>query len=182
MSEQNANGSRIIVDRVLCEKCSIANDNWGRQGVTPFAVACYIYHAINTLGKTPAEAMHAVMTKWDSLYWGNSGISISIWNKLFNGSALTEAEWEKILFPLVFIDTIYTNVTSSNSKCYCHPMFFGPNQTCSDLLICTSEAYQKAIVGKKSAKVTAYRYGLATQLGDIFQGLREETWRVVFPV
>lgn len=171
----------ILIDKDYCERCSISNDNWGRQGVTPFAVACYFYHGVCTLGKSPDEVHHALMTKWDSLFWRNSGISIGLWNRLFNGGALSEEEWSKILFPLVHIDTIYTSVTSPNSKVRCHPMFFGTSRLSNELLICTEEAYSKAIEQKSATKVTAYRYGLATGQTDTIQGLREETIRVILP-
>lgn len=172
---------QIVIDRELCGKCSIANDNWGRQGVSPFAVACYMYHAMHTLGKTADEVYHAVMTRWDSLYWGNSPISISLWNKLFNNAALTEAEWSRIMFPLQHINIINTSVTSSSRKHECYPMFFGTNRGSTEFLVCTKEAYDKAIRTKTSAKVTAYRYGLASGMMDIIQGLREETEKVILP-
>lgn len=176
-------GYRILVDKDFCMKSSVANDNWGRQGVTPFAISCYIYHAIHTLGKPVDEVIHAVTAgKWDSLYWGNSPISITIWNKLFNGSVLSDEEWSKILFPAVYIKEVYTSVTTPTRKHECYPMFFGLGHNVTDFLICTKEAYEKAIRDKSSVKVTTYRYGVAADIRDVIQGLREETTKVVIPV
>ena len=173
----------IVIDWELCKKCNMFNDNWGRQGVTPFTVACYIYHALHTLNKTPEEVFDAVMNKWDSLVWRQSPISIILWNKLFNGVEISQSEWGKILFPLSFIDTIYTNVTSEKTKHECHPMFLGIHQQVpSEFLMCTDESYRKAIVEKTAVKVTAYRYGHATGNFNILQGLREETSKVIIPL
>lgn len=172
----------IVIDWDLCRQCHISNDNWGRQGVTPFALACYLYHAIHTLGKTADEAITAIMTKWDSLVWRTSPINIVLWNKLFNGFTLTQSEWSKILFPFRYIDTIRTSVTSPSTKHDCYPLFLTDSKKVpSEFLVCTAESYRKAVTNKTAAKVTAYRYGYATQNTDILQGLREETSRVILP-
>lgn len=183
MDDTNRLPPCLVIDQEFCRKSTMANDDWGRQGVTPFAVAAYVYHAIHTLKKTPAEVIDAVvMTKWDSLFWQGSGISIGTWNRLFNGLALTDDDWDRIIFPLTYINEVYTNVTASTRKHKCHPMFFGNGTLVSDFLVCTEEAFQKALVDKSSVKVTAYRYGLASDIKDVLQGLREETTRVVLPL
>lgn len=171
----------ITIDWELCKQCNVNNDNWGRQGVTPFTVASYIYHAIYTINKCPEVVFYALMNKWDSLVWRNSPIDITIWNKLFNNSALTHDEWDKIAFPLRFINTIYTNVTTSKTKHNCHPMFFGINQKLSDFFICTNESFTKTVINQTAVKVTAYRYKQTTQELDVLQGLREETSKVIIP-
>lgn len=172
----------IVIDWELCRHCHITNDNWGRQGVTPFTVACYVFHALHTLNRTPDEVFHAIMHKWDSLVWRNSPIGITLWNKLFNGCELSQTEWQKILFPLTCIDTINTCVTSPTAKHDCHPMFLGIHrQVPSEFLVCTNESYRKTMLDKKATKVTAYRYGYATGNYNILQGLREETSKVIIP-
>lgn len=178
----NPVSKKIFIDEKFCQESSMANDNWGRQGVTPFAVTAYIYHALNTLHKSFDEVIHAVTDgKWDSLYWGNSGIPITIWNKLFNGTHLLDEEWEKILFPLSYISEVHTAITTPTSKKTCYPMFFGHGRQVTELLVCSKEAYDKAILTKQSSKVTAYRYGLASGNPDILQLLREETVKTIIP-
>lgn len=172
----------IVIDWDLCRQCNIYNDNWGRQGVTPFTVACYVYHAIHTLNKQPDEVLQAIMHKWDSLVWRQSPISITLWNKLFNGLEISSNEWSRVLFPLNYIDSIHTCVTSPTVKHECYPMFLGiTKQVPSQFLICTNESYRKTIIDRTAVKVTAYRYGHATGNCNILQGLREETSKVIIP-
>lgn len=177
---------QLVIDQELCEKCSVANDNWGRRGVTPFAVACFVYKAVKILGKTPEEVYNALMTKWDRLTWRTHGndIHISLWNKLFNGYDLSRSEWSKIVFPLDCIDTILTSVTSANVKRECYPRFFGrARQSNSRFMICTKESYEKAILKGTSVKVTDYFYGDATGFrGNLYERLRKETTKVIFPL
>lgn len=172
---------KFVIDEELCRKCSIANDNWGRIGVTPFAVACYFWHCVHTLGKNPDDVYNALMNKWDSFVWRHSPISISVWNKLFNGTDMTTAEWRKILFPLRHISTLMTSVTSVSSKKECYPMFFDDSHWVpEEFMIVTKESYQKTITDKTAVKVTAYKYGSATGNRNLVQGLREEVTKVVF--
>ncbi len=172
----------ITVDWDLCKESNIYNDNWARKGVTPFAVACYVYHALITLNKSPEEVEDAIMNGWDTLVWRFSSIPIVLWNKLFNGDRLSDLEWGKILFPFDYIDSLYTNVTTNKCKRQCHPMFFGRHQDKpGTFMICTEESYHKTVIDGTACKITAYRYGHATGNRDIIQGLRQEVTRVVIP-
>lgn len=173
---------RFTIDWELCRSCHISNDGRHRTGVTPFTLGCFVYHAIHTLKKEPQKVLDAVRNGWDSLYWGNSAIGISLWNKLFNGALLTPEEWKRVLFPLEFIDTVHTSVTSPSSKKDCHMVFFARSRSgYPNLYVCTAESYRKTVVDDSALKVTVYRYGQAAGMQDIRQGLRHEVSSVVIP-
>lgn len=173
---------RIIVDWKLCKESHLSNDGWKRPGVTPFTLACYIFHGIHTLHQSPERVFQAVCNNWDSLIWAHSPISIRIWNKLFNNEMLQPNEWQLVLFPLIYIDSINTCVTSPKVKHICHPLFLSqPRQTSSDFFVCTDESYRKTVVSRTASKLTAYRYGQATGNLDILKGLRYETTKVIIP-
>lgn len=173
---------RIIIDKELCRLCSISNDNWGRQAVTPFAVACYVYHAIHTLRRSPESVFQALVRKWDSIIWRGSGISLGTWNRLFNGSYILPEEWTSICLPFGFISEIKTSVTTPTSKKICYPMVFSyGNITPGKLFICTEESYRKTVVEGRAVKVTAYEYGKATDMRNIYEGLRNEVLKAVIP-
>lgn len=172
---------QIIIDEKLCKDCHISNDMWNRKGVTPFAVACFVYHAIHTLQKTPQEVYETLMTKWDKFNWNHTPIPINIWNRMFNDLPISSSEWDKILFPLRYIHSIYTTISSS-TKHKCYPIFLGEHQQVStDFLICTEESYRKTIIDKTSVKLTAYRYDLAQSPEIILESLRQETLKVIIP-
>lgn len=174
--------NQLIIDWDYANGCHIANDNWARQCVTPFTVACYVYHAYRTLGKDPYLIKDALKYRWDSFMWRNTATPIQLWNKLFNGVPLSSDEWSKVIFPLIYIDSILTNVTSPDVKRECYPTFYGITRNVpNELMVVTKESYTKTHADRKSSKVTAYRYGEACKLPNPIEGLRIETQRVVIP-
>lgn len=178
-----AEENQLVIDRDFCIKSHIANDNWGRVGVTPFTVACYVWQALVKLNESPERVINAVTTHWDSLYWGRTSTPISLWNKLFNGRELTDPEWEKVVFPWHYIHSIETCITSPSSKKECYPVFYdGPHIVSNELLIVTKESYTKTSLLQQSSKVTAYRYGHATQMQNLIEGLRKEVTSVIIPL
>lgn len=180
MRHYNLDNKTFVVDKDLCKMWGFKGDHWDRTSVTPFTAACYIYHALNTLHKSPKEVYDAVTTKWDSLIWRGSPINISLWNRLFNGQRLSKGDWKKVGFPLKYIDTLYTCVTSSNVKHECHVAFTSDCQTLPSLLIYTDESYNKFKNGSTS-KITMYSYGQAEGKVDLIQGIIEDTFRVIIP-
>nr|DAF63808.1 MAG TPA: hypothetical protein [Podoviridae sp. ctz6O13] len=173
---------RFTIDWELCRSCHIVKDGRHRTGVTPFTLGCFVYHAIHTLKKDPQTVLDAVRNGWDTIYWGSSSIGIILWNKLFNGGSLSSEEWKRVLFPLEFIDTVHTSVTSPSSKKDCHMVFFSRSRSgYPNLYVCTAESYRKTVTEGSALKVTVYRYGQASGMQDIRDGLRREVSSVVIP-
>lgn len=172
-------GKILTIDQNFCDQTSFTRDFRGGS-ITPLSVADYVCTAIRHLGVSSSQILYAIDRKWDSIYWKNSAIPINIWNRLFSGKNLSVEEWNKLLIPLDCISLIRTHYTSRNTKVLAVPVFIkGVPLTVNNLMLCSSESYNKTFVNQEVDKFTAFRFGTLYNPQEKMYKLHQDVEKVV---